>query len=510
MQPIRLGPVFRIIPSTLIFITVLSLTSGAFARPNLALSRTAKASSTQSADLAAANAFDGDASTRWSSTTADSQWIFVDFGEKDTVDSAYIIWENAAAKEYLIQAWASDVDTPSYNDNGWTTLAHITNGTAAEKRSITFAHTPARYVRMRSVSRATAYGVSMYEMELYGNTPACPIPAIVKQPSNTKGIIDWPVPFRIVVNGLNLSYQWQRSGNGTTWADVTTGTGANSPTYAFTPAATDSGAQFRCAVTSPCGNTVSKAVTLSVSKKKPARTNIALNTIAKSSAVQSGFLPGFAVDGTVSQASRWSSAGGDSSWIFVDLGAYFTIDSLAIYWEHAGAKKYSVQVWSLPTDTPSFNDKGWTTLLTDTTLYYQPPPADWCTSFLKVTPTKTRYVRIRDYLRLTGYGCSIFELEVYGTPVPVAVASEIAPEALFSAVNMTRTPSGIRFSTDRGLPIVADIFSIQGRLVRRLTEANDGFWNFRDQTGGTAKNGMYFAKVIYGGKPSTMRIDVCR
>jgi F5/8 type C domain len=322
MKSIRLLHHVRVFPTVVCFLVLSQFGFNVIARPNLALSRPVKASSVQSPDLAAANAVDGDISTRWSSLASDSQWIFVDLGVQDTIDSVYIVWENAAAKDYYIQVWTSTTDTPSYNDNGWSSVAHVTNGVAGEKRSITFTPTPARYVRMRCTARATTYGVSIYEWELYGNTPACPLPAITKQPVNTIGIIGWPVPFRITVAGLNISYQWQRSNNqGAAWADVTAGSGGTMATYTFTPAASDSGAMFRCNVSSPCGNTVSKAVVLSVSSKKPPRTNIALNTIAKSSAIQSGFFPDLAVDGTVSQASRWSSAGGDSSWIYLSTWA---------------------------------------------------------------------------------------------------------------------------------------------------------------------------------------------
>ncbi|HUI91861.1 MAG TPA: discoidin domain-containing protein [Chitinivibrionales bacterium] len=479
------------------------------ARPNLALSRTAKASSVQSADLAAANAVDGDYSTRWGSATADSQWLFVDFGEKDTVDSVFITWETAAAKDYYLQVWSSDIDTPAYNDIGWTSVAHVSDGVSGEKRSITFTPTPARYLRMRCMTRATTYGVSMYEFEAYGNTPACPIPAITKQPVNTIGIIGWPVPFRISALGLDLSYQWQRSDTkGALWADAAVGTGAAAAAYSFSPAASDSGAMFRCVVSSPCGIDTSRAAVLSVPSKKPARTNIALNTIAKSSAIQSGFFPGLSVDGTVSQASRWSSAGGDSSWIFVDLGAKYTIDSLAIYWEHAGAKKYSVQVWSSDVDTPAYNDNGWTMLLTDTTLYYQPPPADWCTSFLKVPPTAAQFVRIRCYQRLTNYGCSIFELEVYGTPVPVFAKGAPVDASPGREINVVYGTDGMRFLSNTGKISFIDIFSCQGKLVRHLTDAP--FWDFRGQAGKTVKNGTYIARITCGDGIVMRTTKVCR
>jgi hypothetical protein len=511
MKSIRAPRVYTdFLPVAVLFILI-PLHFAVLARPNLALSRTAKASSVQSADLAPAYAVDGNVSTRWSSLSSDSQWIFVDLGQKDTIDSVFILWENSAAKEYYIQAWSSESDTPSYNDNGWTNAAQVTNGLAAEKRSITFTPTPARYVRMRSVSRVLTYGVSLFELEIYGNTPACPLPAITKQPVNTIGIIGLPVPFRIAAIGKDLSYQWQRSNDkGLTWPGITSDPSATTATYTFTPATSDSGAQFRCVVSSPCGIDTSKAVVLSVSKTKPPRTNIALNTVAKCSAIQNAFLAELAVDGVKSQASRWASAGGDSSWIFVDLGAKYSIDSLAIYWEHAGAKKYCIQTWGSDADTPSYNDNGWTTILTDTTLFYQPPPVDMCLSYLHFPATTTRYVRVRCYTRLTGYGCSIFELEVFGNLVPTVSSPRSRGREETPTFDISTQKGGVEFTQHGSTSFTCEIFSANGKFLRRLVAADAAVWDYRDRFGTMVPNGMYLVRISVENKTIQEKIAICR
>lgn len=149
------------------------------------------------------------------------------------------------------------------------------------------------------------------------------------------------------------------------------------------------------------------------------RPNLASHKVCKATSVEGQLTPDKAVDGPKSQASRWGSDYGtdmnkDSAWIFVDLGKTYQIDSLAIYWEHSGAKRYSVQTWKSRVDTPSYDDTGWETVFTDTTLAYQPRPVDMCLSFIKLAPVATRYVRIRCYKRLFEFGYSIMELEVYG------------------------------------------------------------------------------------------------
>lgn len=149
------------------------------------------------------------------------------------------------------------------------------------------------------------------------------------------------------------------------------------------------------------------------------RPNLALNKVCKATSVEGKLTPDKAVDGPKSQASRWGSdyatdKNKDSAWFYVDLGKPHLVDSVAIYWEHSGAKSYSIQAWDSPVDTPSHDDAGWKTLFSDTTLRYQPPPVDMCLSFVKLQPVQTRYVRIRCYKRLFEFGYSIMELEVYG------------------------------------------------------------------------------------------------
>src|SRR4051812_31427553 len=82
-----------------------------------------------------------------------------------------------------------------------------------------------------------------------------------------------------------------------------------------------------------------------------ARPNFALHKICKASSVEGKLTPDKAVDGLKGQAYRWGSnyltdKNKDSAWIFVDLGANVTLDSIAIYWEHSGAARYAIQVWN--------------------------------------------------------------------------------------------------------------------------------------------------------------------
>ena len=150
-----------------------------------------------------------------------------------------------------------------------------------------------------------------------------------------------------------------------------------------------------------------------------ARVNLAFGKICKASSVEGKLTPDKAVDGPKSQGSRWGSNYGsdknkDSAWFFVDLGKSYSIDSVAIYWEHSGAKPFALQSWNSPVDTPSYGDKGWTTFFSDSTLVFQPRPVDMCLSFHKFAPVQTQYIRVRCYKRMFEFGYSIMEFEAYG------------------------------------------------------------------------------------------------
>ncbi len=128
---------------------------------NLALNKPAKASSTYSegtTTYGAINAVDGKADTRWSSEFSDNQWLTVDLGNQYDVSRVDLNWETAYAKGYAIQL--------STDGTNWTNAAVITNGDGA-KDKVLFTSTKARYVRMLGMQRATAYGYSLYEMEVY-------------------------------------------------------------------------------------------------------------------------------------------------------------------------------------------------------------------------------------------------------------------------------------------------------------------------------------------------------
>ena len=124
---------------------------------NLALGRPITASSTQSGNPAA-NAVDGNVGTRWASSWADNQWLRVDLGSSRTVARALIRWEAAYASAYRIET--------SPDGTTWTTAATVT-GANGGLDTVTFPARSARYLRVFGQTRATSYGLSLYELEVY-------------------------------------------------------------------------------------------------------------------------------------------------------------------------------------------------------------------------------------------------------------------------------------------------------------------------------------------------------
>ncbi|AEV83031.1 penicillin acylase [Actinoplanes sp. SE50] len=124
---------------------------------NLAAGRPGTASSNQSG-YPAGNAVDGRPDTRWASSRADNQWLQVDLGAATPVARAVISWESAYAKTYRIET--------SPDGTTWTLVAAVAAGDGGTD-GVALTPTTARYVRLTGLTRATGYGFSVYEMEVY-------------------------------------------------------------------------------------------------------------------------------------------------------------------------------------------------------------------------------------------------------------------------------------------------------------------------------------------------------
>ncbi len=131
---------------------------------NLALNKLVTVSSTQSG-YPATNAVDGNAGTRWSSASSDPQWLYVDLQASYNISRVKLNWEAAYAKSYQIQI--------SSNAVNWVSICS-TNSGGGGIEDLTGLSGTGRYVRMYGTVRATIYGYSLYELEVYGTVPTPP------------------------------------------------------------------------------------------------------------------------------------------------------------------------------------------------------------------------------------------------------------------------------------------------------------------------------------------------
>jgi endoglucanase Acf2 len=318
-------------------------TSTSCGATNVALGKPATASSVLGGNTAAM-AVDGNAGTRWESVHAvDPQWIYVDLGSTQSICRVRLNWEPAYGKSYQIQT-SNDATT-------WTNIYSTTTGDGGID-DLTGLSGSGRYVRMYGTVRATIYGYSLWEYEIYtgsGGPTATPTNTAIP-PTNT--------PTNTPVGPTNTP----------TNTSVATNTPTNTPIPpTSTPTNTPSGG---------ANLALNKPVTCSPTPQYPCAQ---------------------AVDGNT--GTRWASAQGiDPQWIYVDLGATHTLTSVTLRWEAAYATAFQIQT--------SNDAANWTNVYSTTT-------GTGGVQNLSVTGSG-RYVRMYGTARVTQYGYSLWEFEVYG------------------------------------------------------------------------------------------------
>ena len=258
---------------------------------NIALNKTARASSVETDGTQAYKAFDGDLSTRWASAeNVSTAWIVVDLGSVLSISKLILKWEYSYAKAYQIEV--------SNDAAAWKTIYTTSKG-KGDSEVISNLHASGRFVRMNATERGTIYDYSLLEFEVYD------------------------------IHSVNV---------------------ALNKTYLASSIETDGTQQHK------------------------------------------------AFDGDT--LSRWGSKeSSDLEWIYVDLGAEFSISKVLLKWELAYAKAYQLQV--------SNDAVNWTTVFSTTT------GKGGLDEIAGLTVTG-RYVRMNATERGTEWGFSLYEFAVYG------------------------------------------------------------------------------------------------
>jgi hypothetical protein len=146
---------------TLVNITASATVSGNTG-VNLAIGKTATASSESSASFPANAVLDGNTGTRWSSAASDAQWIYIDLGTTYNINAVNLIWGTTYGKSYKIQV--------SNNTTTWTDAYSTTIGDGATDNITPAAASTGRYVRMlASLRGGGTAGYSLFEFQIYGS-----------------------------------------------------------------------------------------------------------------------------------------------------------------------------------------------------------------------------------------------------------------------------------------------------------------------------------------------------
>ena len=110
------------------------------------------------------------------------------------------------------------------------------------------------------------------------------------------------------------------------------------------------------------------------------------------------YKPGYLADGDT--GTRWSSQAKEEEWVLVDLGRVVEIAGFTLHWEHAYSSKYRLLI--------STDAREWSTV-------YENDDSDGKMDDLYIRPVSGRYIRLETRARATGWGHSLWELDVKGT-----------------------------------------------------------------------------------------------
>src|SRR5579859_8096473 len=334
-------------------LTAGSAAAAACGTANIAQGKTATASSLENATFPASNAVDGNTGTRWSSAFSDPQWLEVDLGSSQAICQVTLDWEAAYATAFQIQT--------STDGSTWATIYSTTTGTGGVQ-ALSVSGT-GRYVRMYGTARATPYGYSLWEFQVYGtagSSSSCGTTNVaLNQPATASSIENGGTPASAAVDGntgtrwssqfsdpqwlqvdlgssqticqvvLNWetayasAFQIQVSNDATNWTSIystTTGTGG-----VQTLSVSGSGRYVRMYGTARATGYGYSLWEFQVygtagSSSSCGTTNVALNQPATASSIENGGTPASAaVDGNT--GTRWSSQFSDPQWLQVDLGS---------------------------------------------------------------------------------------------------------------------------------------------------------------------------------------------
>jgi len=357
------------------------------------LTGTATASSVENNTLPASAAVDGNMSTRWSSQFSDPQWLRVDLGSKQAIGRVVIYWQNSYAKDYQIQI-SDDAAT-------WTTISTTTNGDG-KTDDLGGLTGSGRYVRMYGTRRATAYGYSIFELQIYPPTTTGTAGASGSGGAGAAGAGGSDAGAGNTGSDAGADTGSSDAGTGSDAAALrgsgghggSGGSGGAGGSGGSAGAGGSGGSGGSGGAGGSGGSGGSAGSTPPGGLIKPVN--------ATSSSVENSTLgPTLAIDNNTT--TRWSSAFSDPQWLTVDYGSKQAIGRVLINWQSSYAKDYLLQV--------SDDNATWTTI--KSVVNGDGGIDDW-----NGLSGSGRYLRMYGTRRSSAYGYSIFEISAYAPPPP--------------------------------------------------------------------------------------------
>ena len=466
------------------------------ASDSIALNKSVEASSTSTNDPGNTKELvvDGNTSTRWSSLrNEDENWIMVDLGQYSEINAMSIQWESACSDDYDIQV--------SSDKNNWITVKDsMATGSSLLDEYNFDEPVYGRYVRVPShKSRTLKYGISIYEISVYGSYKDEDIAANKNAFSST--IKDLNLPTHAIDNKANTS--WISSAAGDQWiyvelkgiykiSSMQVDWGNNyAPNYEIQ--ISDDAQMWQTVKTiidgqggneniSDLGNQEARYVRLKLNGSSGSSyqiiqwsvygelveaenlENIALNKTATASSVYNNvYTANRAIDGSFennggNDQSRWvSNRNSNDEYIQIDLEANYDLTGVKLYWEGNGAKKYQILV--------SEDGKTWQKVYLEEN--GQPGIAN-----IPFNETVTaRYVKMLGIECTSKYGYSLWEFEVYGKLHQEPVVPEVN-----IALNKTSKASSEFTDPNDGNKTYQSLLAFDGKGTNETVDGKQSRW----------------------------------
>jgi hypothetical protein len=199
-----------------------SAVNSAIIYSNMALGKTATASSVSDSSHTAANAFDGQTNTRYTSNFNENQWLEVDLGKNFLLSSLIINWDRSYATDFDLLFSLNGSFTDLYEDS-----LHIRNHVFGSSSSFNTDNLPlkksiiARYVRLKGLHSASGNGYSIWEMQVLGSISTAnlfpvSVTAFTASLSNNSNTLEWTT----ITEFGNAGFSIERSNDAATFSTI--------------------------------------------------------------------------------------------------------------------------------------------------------------------------------------------------------------------------------------------------------------------------------------------------